>query len=160
MKNKALTIAMLTAASLGFGAPAAHARVDVNVGPPPYHRRVYFDRRPEFLYTPRLGFSVTFGGPYDMIMYGNRYYVYDNGGWYWSSAYDGPWRYIEHRRLPRSLRRYRHEEIRRYRDDEYRRRYRRDWRDRRDWDDRRGPDRDWRDRDDHRGPDRGPDRWR
>ncbi|RXK85129.1 hypothetical protein EST62_07540 [Chlorobaculum sp. 24CR] len=153
--KKALTIAVLTATTLGLGVPAAHAKVNVDLNlnifspaaayaaPPPHrHHRRYFHRRPDFLYTPRLGFSVSLGGPHDMLLYGGRYYIYDNGAWYWSSRYDGPWRYIEHRRLPRNIRQYRRSEIRRYRDAEYRRRYRRDWRDR---DERRGPDRDhWR----------------
>jgi len=90
-----------------------------------------------------------------MIWYGDRYYLYDNDGWYWSSAYNGPWMFIDYDRLPHKIRRFHYDDIRRYRDDEFRRRHhdRRDWRDRRDRDDRRDPD---------RGPDRdpGPDRWR
>jgi hypothetical protein len=182
MKKNALKIAFLTAATLGTSAFPAEARVnvDLNIGapppvmvvpgpPPPRHpHRVYYDRRPEFLFTPRLGFAVSVGGPYDMIFYGNRYYVYDDGGWYSASAYDGPWMYIDYRRLPERIRRYRYEDIRRYRDDEYRRHRpdyrddRRDYRDdRRDYrDDRRDDRRDYRDdrRDDRRDGDR--DRWR
>jgi hypothetical protein len=159
LMKKALTIAVLTATTLGMGAPDAYAQLNVDLNifspapvyaappPPNWHHRRYFDRRPDFLFTPRLGFSVSVGGPYDMIWYGDRYYVYDNGDWYCSPRYDGPWSFIEYRRLPRSIQRYRYDDIRRYRDDEYRRRYhdRRDWRDRHERDDRRGPDRDrWR----------------
>lgn len=171
MKKHAVTIALLTAATLGAGASPADAKVnvDLHIGspapvvvvpapapppppPPEVHRRVYFESRPEFLYTPRLGFSISYGAPYDVIRLGGRYYVYDSGDWYWSRAYDGPWIFVERHRLPDRIRRYRYEEIRRYRDEEYHRRwperrYRdeyRDRHDRRDWHDDRGPDRDHR----------------
>jgi len=162
MKKNALKIAVLTAASLGASSAPALARVDVDLhlgspapvivvpqSPPP--RRFEIDHRPRFLYTPPLGFYVSVDGPYDIVYYEDRYYIYDDGRWYGSSAYNGPWVYIENRRLPGRLHRFRHEEIRRYRDDEFRR-FRDDNRHDRD---RHDHDRFDRDRDRH---DR--DRWR
>ncbi|NTW51831.1 MAG: hypothetical protein HGB22_04515 [Chlorobiaceae bacterium] len=158
MRKNAIKIAVLTAASLGAGSAPALARVDVDLHlgspgrvivvpepPPPPRHRFHIENRPRFLYTPPLGFYVSVDGPYDIVYYEDRYYVYDDGRWYWSSEYNGPWDYIDDRRLPGRLRRFRHEEIRRYRDHEYRR-YRDDER----YD--RGPR-------DHRGP-HNPDRWR
>lgn len=159
-KKSVIAATLLAAAALPFGREAcARVNVDINIGqpapvivapmppPPPPHRRIYIERRPEFIYTPALGFSVSVGSPYDVVYYGNRYYVYDDGGWYWASSHNGPWVYVDRHRLPDRIRRYRYEEIRRYRDEEYRRHDRGPDRGRdRDWHDR---DRDWRDRDRH-----------
>jgi len=96
------------------------------------------------MYTPSLGFAVSVGSPYDMVYYGDRYYVFDDGRWFWAPSYDGPWVFIDDYRLPGRMRRFRHEEISRYRDEEYRRHGRDDRRD--DWHGNgRGHDRDrWR----------------
>lgn len=82
---------------------------------------IVISSRPEFIDLPDQGFSVSIGSPYDMISYGNRYYLYQNGGWYNSSDYRGPWVNTEESRLPERIRRHRIEDIRRYRDVEYRR---------------------------------------
>jgi hypothetical protein len=158
MKKNALKIAVLTAAALGAGSAPALARVDVDLHlgspapvvvvpePPPMHHRIHIENRPRFLYTPPLGFYVSVDGPYDIVYYEDRYYVYDDGRWYGSSAYNGPWVYVENHRLPGQLRRYRHDDIRRYRDSEYRR-FRDDRHDRRFEHDRYDRDRERHDRD-------------
>ena len=148
MKQHALTIAALAVATLGMGAAPALAEVNITVNlttasaplaynhepPRRHHPRFRIHRKPRFIYTPRLGFSVSIGNPYDMIHYGGRYYLYDRGHWYSAHRYNGPWRYVEHRHLPRRIRRFRHHEIRRYRDGVcgIQHRDRRDWRNRRD----------------------------
>ena len=162
----------------------ASVRVGVNVpGGPSF----FFSDRPDFIYLNNYGYSVSYGGPYDVIYYGNDYFVFRDGGWYRAHDYRGPWGRIRDFELPPSIRRHRIEEIRRHRDMEYRRHdrgywdqrfrhdrdqwhgrddrrgpdYRRGPDDRHGWDDRRGPD-DRRGGDDHRGPDdrRGPDHGR
>lgn len=96
------------------------------------------------MYTPSLGFAVSVGSPYDMVYYGDRYFVFDDGRWFWAPSYDGPWVFIEDYRLPGRMRRFRHDDIRRFRDEEYSRHGREGRRD--DWHDNgRGHDRDrWR----------------
>lgn len=168
MKRSCIAAASLLAlVGLPLGEQAqARVDLDINIGapppvivvpapppppPPPRYRRIYIERRPSFIYSPDLGFSVSVGAPYDIVYYGNRYYVYDDGGWFWAPSYDGPWAYIDNYRLPGRLRRFRYEEIRRYRDEEFRRQRPRDgWRDD-------GPG-----YGPGYGPDRrpGPDRWR
>jgi len=81
---------------------------------------IVISSRPNFIDLPDQGFSISVGSPYDIISYDNRYYLYQNGGWYRSSDYRGPWVNIEERRLPDRIRRHRIEDIRRYRDVEYR----------------------------------------
>jgi hypothetical protein len=61
---------------------------------------IVISSRPEFIDLTGQGFSVSIGSLYDMISYGNRYYLYQNGGWYNSSDYRGPWVSIEENRLP------------------------------------------------------------
>ncbi len=142
----AFTAFLAGAACMTSGDAAARVNLDINIGqpapiivaplpppppPPPPHRRIIIEHRPRFLYTPALGYSVSVDGPYDVINYGDRYYVYDDGRWFWAPAYDGPWVFIEDYRLPGRIRRYRFEEIRRFRDEEFHRH---------------GPDGDWHDR--------------
>ncbi|NTW54074.1 MAG: hypothetical protein HGB15_04810 [Chlorobaculum sp.] len=154
MKRKILMLAGVAGMLMSSPAVDALAEVNVNVGVGP-RRAFVIDRPPSFIQLATPGFSVSYGAPYDIVLYGNDYYLYDNGGWYRSARYDGPWRTVRYRELPPRLRHYRIEQIRRFRDDEYRRhrdRYDRDWRR-----DGRG---DWRDdRRDNRWDDRRPDRW-
>ena len=80
----------------------------------------YFDSPPTFVYVPDLGYSVAVESPYDVLYYDNLYYLYDNGYWYNSSFYDGPWGVIMEDRLPPLMRGHRIPDIRRFRDIEYR----------------------------------------
>lgn len=81
---------------------------------------IVISSRPDFIDLPDQGFSISVGSPYDIISYDNRYYLYQNGGWYNSSDYRGPWAHVEENRMPDRIRRHRIEDIRRYRDVEYR----------------------------------------
>ncbi|NTV06561.1 MAG: BcpO-related WXXGXW repeat protein [Chlorobiaceae bacterium] len=78
--------------------------------------------QPNFIDLPDQGFSVSVGSPYDIINYDNRYYIYQDGSWYNSRDYRGPWVVIRENRLPDRIRRHRPEDIRRYRDAESQRR--------------------------------------
>jgi hypothetical protein len=102
---------------------SAQARVDIgiNVGiPVPLPPTVVIQTAPEFIYSPQLGFYVSAGAPYDIVYIGNDYYLYNNGFYYRSHNFRGPWLGVEARRLPPGLRRHRYEEIRSFRDREYR----------------------------------------
>jgi hypothetical protein len=88
--------------------------------PQPAPVDVVIDEPPQFIYSPNLGFYVTVGTPYDMIYLNNGYYLNRGGYWYYSPSYWGPWNFVQSRRLPPVLHRYRYEQIRHYRDREYR----------------------------------------
>lgn len=142
MKSKMLMLAGV--AGMLMSSPSVDALADVNVhiggGP---RTAFVIERPPRFIQLATPGFSVSYGAPYDIVLYGNSYYLYDHGDWYRSGRYNGPWRPVRMRELPPRIRRYRIEQIRSFRDDEYRRnrdRYEHSWRNDR--------------RDDHR-----PDRW-
>lgn len=124
MKNRLIFAVLLTVAM----AISAHAGVDVgiNIGiPAPLPSNVVIQTAPEFIYPPQLGFHVSVGSPHDIVYIGSAYYLYNNGYYYRSHNYNGPWEGVEARRLPPGLRKHRYEEIRRYRDKEYRK-YNRD----------------------------------
>lgn len=107
-----------------FMSVSAHAGVNIgiNVGiPAPLPPSVVIRTAPEFIYSPQLGFHVSVGSPYDIVYIGNDYYLYNNGYYYRSHDYNGPWVGVEGRRLPPGLRKHRYDEVRRYRDGEYRR---------------------------------------
>lgn len=83
--------------------------------------------RPDFVYLSDSGFYVSYGSPYDMLFYGDLYYLYWGGNWYSSYYYNGPWNLIREFNLPVIIRSHRWIDIRRFRDDEYRRHDRKYW---------------------------------
>ncbi len=109
-------------AAMLLGAPSANAGAEVNIrlggGRPP---SFVLDTRPNFVALPGFGFSVSVGSPYDIVYYGNRYYLFQDGMWYRSSQYRGPWVVVRDGNLPYNIRRHRWEDIRSRRDIEYRR---------------------------------------
>ncbi len=74
--------------------------------------------QPNFIDLPDQGFSVSVGSPYDIVRYDDRYYVYQDGAWYNSRDYRGPWLLIHENNLPPKIRKHRPDDIRRYRDAE------------------------------------------
>ena len=108
-------------AGMLLGSPVANAEVNVRIGGGDRPPSFMLDRQTNFINIPNLGFSVSVGGPQDVIRYGDRYYVNHNGRWYSAFNFRGPWVLVREGRLPRQIRRHRWEDIRNYRDVEYRR---------------------------------------
>ncbi|HCD37111.1 hypothetical protein FP507_06405 [Chlorobium phaeovibrioides] len=174
MKKRATILAAAALFALSSYAPQANAEVNLNVNIGPQRpvlvqssrRPAHFviESQPRFLYTPDLGFYVSVGAPYDVIYYGNRYYIYNEGSWYRSKNHSGPWDRVKSRRVPTKITRHRYEDIRRFRDNEYRRAENYDRRSRSISNDRdRGDKRDKNDRDsrnDRRDRDDNRPRWR
>ncbi len=133
MKNKLLILAGVTGMLMTSPTADALADVRVNIGGGP-RKTIVIDRPPAFIRLASHGFSVSVGAPYDIVLSGNFYYLYDRGQWYRSARYNGPWKALRVRELPPRIRHYRIEQIRRFRDIEYNRhrdRYDRQWRDNR-----------------------------
>jgi hydroxymethylpyrimidine pyrophosphatase-like HAD family hydrolase len=84
-------------------------------------RSFVIESRPNFIMLPEQGFSVAVGSRYDIVFFDNRYYINQNGAWYRSSNYHGPWKYIRENNLPSKIRRHSLDDIRRFRDNEYNR---------------------------------------
>ncbi len=130
---------IIAGAMLGHPATDAKAEISIHIGlggSAPQRAPFVIDTRPRFVVLPDMGFAVAVGSPYDIIFFGNSYYAFQNGIWYGSDDYRGPWVIVHESRLPYGIRQHRWEEIRRSRDIEYRRQDRRydgryDWRDNR-----------------------------
>ena len=97
---------------IGVSPAVSQAEINVGVGIG-RHSSFVINTRPTFIYVPDLGFTVAVGSPYDYYYYDNFYYIYDDGYWYNSSYYNGPWIGIDIGRLPSMLRRHGIEDIRR-----------------------------------------------
>ncbi|MCF8382954.1 MAG: hypothetical protein K9G39_05075 [Chlorobium sp.] len=127
MKKQIWITAGIAGMLLG-GVPQANANADVVVHVRTSDRPAFvINSWPDFIYVPKLGFSVSTANSYDIIRYGNYYYVYRQGYWYRSSSHRGQWVVVRENRLPRQLRKYRWAEIRRHRDIEYRKKHGNRW---------------------------------
>jgi len=129
MTKKIWLIAGITGMFFAHPPAVSQAEVDlrIGIGERERHRPVFvIDRRPEFIYLEERGFSVSVGGPYDIVYYGDRYYLQRDGSWYVSRDYRRDWRPVMDYELPYRIRKYRRD-IWRFRDSEYRRHDRRYW---------------------------------
>jgi hypothetical protein len=108
--------------NVNIGAPPAVvvAPPPAPVPPPPLppQPQVMIESRPDFIFSPSLGFYVSVGIPYDIVYLNQNYYLYSSGAWYVAPSCQGPW-VATQRRLPPGLRRFRYDQIRHYRDREY-----------------------------------------
>jgi len=117
MKKTIWLAAGIAGMLLGNPASDAMAELNVRIGSRP---SFVIDRKPDFGELRDYGFSVSVGSPYDIVYFGNLYYLNQNGSWYRSSDYRGPWISVRTNQLPSKIRRHRMEDIRRFRDTEYR----------------------------------------
>ena len=109
-------------AGMLLGNPAADARAEVSILIGGRERpSFYISTRPDFINLSDYGFSISVGSPYDIILYRDLYYINQNGRWYCSPNYRGPWTIVRENRLPYRIKSRRWEDIRRSRDIEYRR---------------------------------------
>ena len=109
-------------AGMLLGNPAADAQAEVSIHIGGREKPSFFlSTRPDFISLSDYGFSISVGSPYDIILYRDIYYINQNGRWYCSPNYRGPWAIVRENRLPPRIKSRRWEDIRRTRDIEYRR---------------------------------------
>lgn len=97
-------------------------RQQVIVQEPVYHQPpqgFYVEEDINFILPRSLGFYVAVGLPYDLFFVGNNYYLFRDGYWHRARHSQGPWVTVNHRNLPRGLRKHKLERLRHYRDKEY-----------------------------------------
>lgn len=75
---------------------------------------------PEFLFPAKLGFGVAVGVPYDLIYIEPTYYYWQEGAWFRSTSYRGPWIPTSYSQLPPELRKHPLAKIRAQRNAEFR----------------------------------------
>ncbi|NTW70324.1 MAG: hypothetical protein HGB23_10865 [Chlorobiaceae bacterium] len=117
--NKHIGLSVVIAGML-CGMPSVNAQAAVGVSRPGSRVTLVINSEPSFVYIRTQGFSISVGSPYDIVYYGNRYYLNYRGRWYRSYSYRGPWILIGNSGLPLRIRRHRLADLRRYRDIEYR----------------------------------------
>jgi len=116
-KNIWLTVGI---AGMLLGNPSADARAEVSVQISTGNRPSFvISSAPNFVYLRSQKFSVSVDSPYDIVYYRNYYYIQQNGRWYRSSNYRGPWITMVSKRVPYQIRKHRFDDIRRYRDVAY-----------------------------------------
>jgi hypothetical protein len=102
----ACCIGLALAAATHMPAQAAtNIRVGIDIGSAPPAPRIYFESRPRFAYVPAQRVYVIEDDyfDYDMFRYGNYYYVYNDGWWYRSRGYRGPFVVVQTRYVPRAI---------------------------------------------------------
>ena len=101
--------------------PHCDARAEFDVAGGSGDSSFYFETRPDFIYLNDYGFSVSYGGPYNVIYYQKAYYIFRGGYWHRAYDYQGPWVIITNYELPNRIRSHHYIDIWRHRDFEYRR---------------------------------------
>jgi len=127
--NRMMVAGTMVLLSLAAVRADARTNVDLNVNigvppvvvhdPPPRTTTVIIDDEPEFVYSPRFGFYIGFGIPFDVIYFDGYFWLYRDNGWHRGYSYGGPWYRVKHKHVPWEIRRYDIVTIREYRDREY-----------------------------------------
>ncbi len=58
---------------------------------------------PELMVVPGTPVYYAPALPNNYFVYGGRYYVFQNGGWFYAPAYDGPWTIISVKKVPKPV---------------------------------------------------------
>jgi hypothetical protein len=167
MKRFVYFAAAILLAALPFAAQPAKAAVSVSIQIGDHYRgaSLAFHSEPRVIVVPGTQVFVTRNYDRDLYRFRNHWYFVENGFWYRSKTWRGPFRHVQFQAVPREIRRiparYRQHWYAPYRDHDRRweqarardREYNRDWDRVRDEWDRDDRDRD-RDRDGRRDRDR------
>ena len=106
-----LSIAAVALAAMIGVSPPAQARTNVDVdlffrtGSPSHGGAIYvdFDSRPEFVRIPSSRVRYVRGSDCDVYYYSGWYYAYDDGYWFRSRDWDGPWFTVRYSYVPRQV---------------------------------------------------------
>ena len=88
----ALSAGPATADSVSIGIRTDSLSLGVNIGEPP--RLVVVPGMPVY-YAPTVAYNYFF--------YGGRYYLFYNGGWYFSAFHNGPWTVVALQSVPQPI---------------------------------------------------------
>jgi len=98
-------LAALLTPLLASGVPAKAADVgfSLRIGDRYRGNNLYFSTRPRMTIVPGTRVYYVEDSDYDVYRYGGFYYAFDDGRWYRSSSYRGPWIYIRGGQVPRTI---------------------------------------------------------
>ncbi len=107
--KRAIMMSLATVLALGVAIPAlaetnTYFGFQIGVGNAPPPPRVVYTRAPRMVRVPQSEVLVLSDDPgYDMFRDGSMYYVSDNGYWYRSRSYRGPFVVVDARSVPRRV---------------------------------------------------------
>lgn len=82
-------------------ASAVDIDIHATIPPPP---RIVFEQEPEVIVVPSTQVQyVPVVTDYDMYRYGKYWYVNQDGYWYRSRSYRGPFKFVEQRHIPHDV---------------------------------------------------------
>jgi hypothetical protein len=94
-------VGLLAASCSTYGRTYYGFSLDISSAPPP---RFAFDREPDVVLVPGTDvYEVDADLGYDVFRCDNRWYVNDNGYWYVSADYRGPFQIVTARSVPRKV---------------------------------------------------------
>lgn len=94
-----LLLGMLLLSSVGAAEARVNVGVNINIGPPP----IVAPAPPEVVMVPSSQVYFVPGIEFDVFFYNGYWWSPRGDHWYRSRAYDGPWRTIERRYVPRPV---------------------------------------------------------
>lgn len=94
-------ITLLGALLWPVAAPAADVSVHIAIPPPPH---IVFEAAPQVVIVPQTRVEyVPVVTDYDMYRYGKYWYVNQDGYWYRSRSYRGPFKHVSYGHVPRAV---------------------------------------------------------
>lgn len=105
MRRLMMIAALLTPLLVAGYQPAKAADVGLSIRIGDRYRgdRIYFRERPRMVVVPGTRVYYVRDADVDVYRYGRFYYAFDDGRWYRSASYRGPWVYVRGRAVPRQI---------------------------------------------------------
>ena len=108
MAERGLLITVLSASVLAVLPSTKAAAGDVNVGvhigiPVPPPPRIVLPAPPPVVVVPNTSVSYVPSVDFNLFVYSNRYYTFQDGAWFYSTSHRGPWVFIPTERVPRPV---------------------------------------------------------
>jgi hypothetical protein len=102
MSPRRMSMALAVAIACAAPGIARAADVHVHLGAAPPAPVIAFDSEPSLLLVPRTRVYTLRerADDYSLFRYGGRWYLFDDGWWYRSSDYDGPYRAVAASAVP------------------------------------------------------------
>ena len=99
MIGPALLAALLVWCCAGTAQAGVNVGVNLNIGPPP----IVVPAPPEVVPIPNIGVYFVPGLSFDVFFYNGYWWSPRGDRWYRARAYDGPWRTVDRRYVPRPV---------------------------------------------------------
>lgn len=108
MTKRSLLITVLSVSAFAALPSTEAAAGDVNVGvhigiPVPPPPRIILPAPPPVVVVPNTSVSYVPSVDYNLFAYGGRYYIFQDGAWFYATSHRGPWVFVPTARVPRPV---------------------------------------------------------